>query len=93
MELNRRSFISSMLASCVAPVFLPGEGRIWRPIKTDEGVTLIRGHSWIICDIEWLKPVKIFADMPPLEANEVRPPWFLEAELQIAEWGSGVWQC
>lgn len=29
--MNRRSFISALIASAVAPAFLPGTGRIWRP--------------------------------------------------------------
>jgi len=32
--MNRRSFISDMLKAGVACAFLPGAGRIWKPVYT-----------------------------------------------------------
>jgi hypothetical protein len=29
--MERRSFIKALLAGCVAPMFLPGAGRLWVP--------------------------------------------------------------
>lgn len=30
--MNRRSFINTLVAGCVAPHFLPGGGRIWKAV-------------------------------------------------------------
>lgn len=29
--MNRRSFISSIITACAAPLILPGAGRLWKP--------------------------------------------------------------
>lgn len=35
MCMNRRSFLSSILATSTAPLFLKGAGRLWVPYKPD----------------------------------------------------------
>ena len=41
--MNRRSFISSLLAGSIAPMFLPGAGRIW---KMRENLTVPIRLGW-----------------------------------------------
>lgn len=40
--MNRRSFITSILEGSVAPLFLKGTGRIWKPSREIIQVTHIR---------------------------------------------------
>lgn len=40
MTTNRRSFLSSLLLGSVAPLFLPGAGRIWKPTFTSGGIVI-----------------------------------------------------
>jgi hypothetical protein len=34
--MNKRSFLKTLLAGVVAPAFLPGAGRIWKPIDFED---------------------------------------------------------
>lgn len=51
--MNRRSFISSLLAGTVAPAFLPGAGRRW--FRTPEGIIVPNpDYETAPFEIDWL---------------------------------------
>ena len=56
--MNRRSFIHSILAGVVAPAFLPGAGRIWKPsseiwVPKSEWITIPPGEiTWELSQLD-----------------------------------------
>jgi hypothetical protein len=44
--MNRRGFLTALLAGAVAPAFLPGAGRLWKPTPQQNPILHVR-HSRI----------------------------------------------
>lgn len=76
--MNRRSFITSMLAACAAPMALQGAGRTWSKVES----LLVPKHSML--NPEWVKApfeVKFIWSPEPLVLN-------LEAQVVKRSGGS-----
>ncbi len=96
--MNRRSFLTSMLAAAVAPMWLPGADRVWRPNReivcerSDVYVGYSQPPDHLPKTLIWLKPMWVFQDSGVYVFNQSSARWerlpLAHVRIGKVHWGS-----